>query len=88
MRAASPPGGTPPDAPFTVTTDTALPVQGYRLRAGPGFAETGYQVNDHPDSTVRGFQLDVSRDRVPTRRTRAAGWTCSRSPASSSSSCT
>ncbi|MGW3404964.1 glycoside hydrolase family 20 zincin-like fold domain-containing protein [Streptomyces zhihengii] len=90
------PGGAPPDAPFTVTTDTALPAQGYRLRtgpggvhlahadaaglryglatldqlrAGPGFAETGYQVDDHPDFAVRGFLLDVSRDRVPTRRT-------------------
>ncbi|QNP62205.1 glycoside hydrolase [Streptomyces genisteinicus] len=90
------PGGAPPDAPFTVTADPALPAEGYRLRTGPdgvhlahadaaglryglatldqlraspGFPETGYAVDDHPDFPVRGFLLDISRDRVPTRRT-------------------
>lgn len=40
-----------------------------QLRACPDFGEVGYDVADHPDFAVRGFHLDVSRDRVPTRRT-------------------
>jgi hypothetical protein len=40
-----------------------------QLRADPGFPATGYDIADHPDFTVRGFLLDISRDRVPTRRT-------------------
>ncbi|MEZ0166835.1 family 20 glycosylhydrolase [Kineococcus sp. LSe6-4] len=42
-----------------------------QLRADPGFCTTSYDVSDHPDFPVRGFMLDVSRDRVPTRRTLA-----------------
>jgi hexosaminidase len=42
-----------------------------QLRAGRDFATTGYEISDHPDFPVRGFMLDVSRDRVPTRRTLA-----------------
>ncbi|MFD6096040.1 glycoside hydrolase family 20 zincin-like fold domain-containing protein [Nocardiopsis flavescens] len=40
-----------------------------QLRAAPDFADVGYEITDHPDFPVRGFHLDVSRDRVPTRRT-------------------
>ncbi|MFF1920607.1 glycoside hydrolase family 20 zincin-like fold domain-containing protein [Streptomyces sp. NPDC058221] len=42
-----------------------------QLRAGPDFPETGYDISDHPDFERRGFLLDISRDRVPTRRTLA-----------------
>ncbi|WP_432560831.1 family 20 glycosylhydrolase [Kineococcus sp. SYSU DK003] len=42
-----------------------------QLRADRGFATTSYDISDHPDFGVRGFMLDVSRDRVPTRRTLA-----------------
>ena len=42
-----------------------------QLRAGADFGEVTYHVEDHPDFPVRGFMLDVSRDRVPTRRTLA-----------------
>ncbi|MBB2902067.1 hypothetical protein FHR75_002882 [Kineococcus radiotolerans] len=42
-----------------------------QLRAGVDFATTSYDISDHPDFPVRGFMLDVSRDRVPTRRTLA-----------------
>ena len=42
-----------------------------QLRAGRDFATTSYDIRDHPDFPVRGFMLDVSRDRVPTRRTLA-----------------
>lgn len=89
-------GGAAFDAPVTVTADSSLPAQGYRLhtgpdgiavahrdpaglryalqtldqlRAGPDFPDVGYAVADHPDFPVRGFHLDISRDRVPTRRT-------------------
>ncbi|NGN62571.1 glycoside hydrolase [Streptomyces sp. A7024] len=40
-----------------------------QLRAASDFAEVGYDIADHPDFPVRGFHLDISRDRVPTRRT-------------------
>ncbi|WP_367125394.1 glycoside hydrolase family 20 zincin-like fold domain-containing protein [Streptomyces phytohabitans] len=40
-----------------------------QLRAAPDFPDTGYDITDHPDFAVRAFLLDVSRDRVPTRRT-------------------
>ncbi|MEW2519192.1 glycoside hydrolase family 20 zincin-like fold domain-containing protein [Actinacidiphila alni] len=40
-----------------------------QLRADPGFPAVGYDIADHPDFAVRGFLLDISRDRVPTRRT-------------------
>lgn len=40
-----------------------------QLRADQDFPETGYEIADHPDFAVRGFLLDISRDRVPTRRT-------------------
>ncbi|MFB6670517.1 glycoside hydrolase family 20 zincin-like fold domain-containing protein [Streptomyces parvus] len=42
-----------------------------QLRAGHDYTATGYDVSDHPDFPVRGFLLDISRDRVPTRRTLA-----------------
>ncbi len=42
-----------------------------QLRTGPDFGDVAYRVTDHPDFPVRGFVLDVSRDRVPTRRTLA-----------------
>ena len=42
-----------------------------QLRAGADFADVAYEVQDAPDFAVRGFMLDVSRDRVPTRRTLA-----------------
>ncbi|RFU83687.1 glycoside hydrolase [Streptomyces triticagri] len=42
-----------------------------QLRASPDFAATGYDIADHPDFERRAFLLDVSRDRVPTRRTLA-----------------
>ncbi|PRY14692.1 family 20 glycosylhydrolase [Kineococcus rhizosphaerae] len=42
-----------------------------QLRADRDFATTSYDVSDHPDFGVRGFMLDISRDRVPTRRTLA-----------------
>ncbi|WP_337062816.1 beta-N-acetylhexosaminidase [Kineococcus sp. G2] len=42
-----------------------------QLRAGADFGEVAYHVEDHPDFPVRGFMLDISRDRVPTRRTLA-----------------
>ncbi|EGX57687.1 glycoside hydrolase family 20 [Streptomyces zinciresistens K42] len=42
-----------------------------QLRADPGFGTTGYTISDHPDFERRGFLLDISRDRVPTRRTLA-----------------
>ncbi|MCK1798088.1 beta-N-acetylhexosaminidase [Streptomyces sp. XM4193] len=40
-----------------------------QLRAGPDYPEVGYEIVDAPDFPVRGFHLDISRDRVPTRRT-------------------
>lgn len=40
-----------------------------QLRSAPDYPDTGYDVVDHPDFPVRGFHLDISRDRVPTRRT-------------------
>lgn len=40
-----------------------------QLRAAPDYPETGYEIADHPDFAVRGFLLDISRDRLPTRRT-------------------
>ncbi|GAB3471166.1 family 20 glycosylhydrolase [Kineococcus endophyticus] len=42
-----------------------------QLRADREFSTTSYDISDHPDFPVRGFMLDVSRDRVPTRRTLA-----------------
>ncbi|MFJ9977631.1 glycoside hydrolase [Streptomyces cyaneofuscatus] len=42
-----------------------------QLRAGQDYTGTGYDIGDHPDFPVRGFLLDISRDRVPTRRTLA-----------------
>ena len=42
-----------------------------QLKAGADFADVAYAVEDAPDFAVRGFMLDVSRDRVPTRRTLA-----------------
>ena len=42
-----------------------------QLRAGRDFETTSYTVEDSPDFAVRGFMLDISRDRVPTRRTLA-----------------
>ncbi|WP_432492350.1 family 20 glycosylhydrolase [Kineococcus auxinigenes] len=42
-----------------------------QLRAGPDFGDLVHHVADHPDFHVRGFLLDISRDRVPTRRTLA-----------------
>lgn len=40
-----------------------------QLRTVPQQQRTAVVVQDHPDIAVRGFMLDVSRDRVPTRRT-------------------
>ncbi len=40
-----------------------------QLRAGRDFGDVGYEIADHPDFERRGFLLDISRDRVPTRRT-------------------
>ncbi|WP_105034905.1 family 20 glycosylhydrolase [Cryobacterium aureum] len=40
-----------------------------QLRAYRDFATVGVVVEDWPDFAVRGFMLDISRDRVPTRRT-------------------
>jgi hypothetical protein len=40
-----------------------------QLRADPELAGRAVRVQDWPDFPVRGFMLDVSRDRVPTRRT-------------------
>jgi hexosaminidase len=40
-----------------------------QLRADPELAGRAVRVRDWPDFAVRGFMLDVSRDRVPTRRT-------------------
>nr|WP_202501197.1 family 20 glycosylhydrolase [Streptomyces sp. SID5785] len=42
-----------------------------QLRASADFAQVGYDISDHPDFERRGFLLDISRDRVPTRRTLA-----------------
>ncbi|MGW5639605.1 glycoside hydrolase family 20 zincin-like fold domain-containing protein, partial [Streptomyces sp. NPDC003832] len=42
-----------------------------QLRAAPDFHEVGYTITDHPDFDRRGFLLDISRDRVPTRATLA-----------------
>ncbi|MGY0021603.1 family 20 glycosylhydrolase [Streptomyces sp. YJ-C3] len=42
-----------------------------QLRAGADFTEVGYTITDHPDFERRGFLLDISRDRVPTRATLA-----------------
>ncbi|MFJ6985881.1 MULTISPECIES: glycoside hydrolase family 20 zincin-like fold domain-containing protein [unclassified Streptomyces] len=42
-----------------------------QLRADRAYTATGYDISDHPDFPVRGFLLDISRDRVPTRRTLA-----------------
>ncbi|RII15958.1 Glycosyl hydrolase family 20, catalytic domain [Streptomyces sp. YIM 130001] len=42
-----------------------------QLRASPDFHEVGYDISDHPDFERRAFMLDISRDRVPTRRTLA-----------------
>ncbi|WP_419992535.1 glycoside hydrolase family 20 zincin-like fold domain-containing protein [Streptomyces boninensis] len=44
-----------------------------QLRAAPDFPAVAYDIADHPDFPVRGFHLDISRDRVPTRRT-LEGW--------------
>src|SRR5690606_993390 len=40
-----------------------------QLRADAELARQAVRVRDWPDFPVRGFMLDVSRDRVPTRRT-------------------
>jgi hexosaminidase len=40
-----------------------------QLRSSTDFETTGVEVEDWPDFAVRGFMLDVSRDRVPTRAT-------------------
>lgn len=40
-----------------------------QLRADPRLAGRALRVRDWPDFPVRGFMLDISRDRVPTRRT-------------------
>lgn len=40
-----------------------------QLRADPELAGRAVRVRDWPDFAVRGFMLDISRDRVPTRRT-------------------
>jgi hexosaminidase len=40
-----------------------------QLRADRSFGSTALVVEDWPDFDVRGFMLDISRDRVPTRRT-------------------
>lgn len=40
-----------------------------QLRAAEDFTTTGYRIADHPDFETRGFMLDISRDRVPTRAT-------------------
>ncbi|MET8456509.1 glycoside hydrolase family 20 zincin-like fold domain-containing protein [Streptomyces parvulus] len=40
-----------------------------QLRADPGYRDHGYDITDHPDFERRAFLLDISRDRVPTRRT-------------------
>jgi hexosaminidase len=40
-----------------------------QVRADPELAGHAVRVRDWPDFPVRGFMLDVSRDRVPTRRT-------------------
>lgn len=42
-----------------------------QVRASGDYTDTGYDISDHPDFAVRGFLLDISRDRVPTRRTLA-----------------
>lgn len=42
-----------------------------QLRASADFTRVGYDISDHPDFERRGFLLDISRDRVPTRRTLA-----------------
>lgn len=43
----------------------------HQLMAAPDFTRVGYTVTDHPDFERRGFLLDISRDRVPTRATLA-----------------
>jgi hexosaminidase len=40
-----------------------------QLRSSPDFESVGVEIEDWPDFAVRGYMLDVSRDRVPTRRT-------------------
>ncbi|RWZ64430.1 glycoside hydrolase [Labedella populi] len=40
-----------------------------QLRAHPDFTTSVVDIEDHPDFAVRGYMLDVSRDRVPTRAT-------------------
>ncbi|MFS0853234.1 family 20 glycosylhydrolase [Microbacterium sp. 179-I 3D4 NHS] len=40
-----------------------------QLRAHPSFSAYVVEIADHPDFAVRGYMLDVSRDRVPTRAT-------------------
>ncbi|MEE2664321.1 MAG: glycoside hydrolase family 20 zincin-like fold domain-containing protein [Myxococcota bacterium] len=78
-----------------VEHDSALPPQGYVLRAGPQGTSIRYadevglryaratlaqlarspapvpalEIRDWPDFAVRGYMLDISRDRVPTRET-------------------
>ncbi|ANY08847.1 glycoside hydrolase family 20 zincin-like fold domain-containing protein [Pseudonocardia sp. HH130630-07] len=42
-----------------------------QLRASPDYTDVGYDIADHPNIGCRGFLLDVSRDRVPTRATLA-----------------
>ena len=42
-----------------------------QLRSVPDYPERAVTVEDWPDFAVRGFMLDISRDRVPTRRTLA-----------------
>ncbi|MCU1425064.1 MAG: glycoside hydrolase family 20 [Microbacteriaceae bacterium] len=40
-----------------------------QLRTDRSFGDTALVIEDWPDFAVRGFMLDISRDRVPTRRT-------------------
>lgn len=42
-----------------------------QLRRAPEYPSRAVTVEDWPDFAVRGFMLDISRDRVPTRRTLA-----------------
>ncbi|WP_432511534.1 family 20 glycosylhydrolase [Kineococcus sp. SYSU DK001] len=79
LDASVPPQGyrvqTSPDGTTVTHSDAAGLRYGLatldQLRADRDFATTGYDVSDHPDFPVRGFMLDISRDRVPTRRTLA-----------------
>ncbi len=40
-----------------------------QIRSQAGAALPGFRIRDWPDFSVRGYMLDVSRDRVPTRAT-------------------